>query len=451
MAARVVVVLLVSLVAAASATTDAAACSCAPGDPRRMLAQADAAFVGKLVERPGGDFSSSAEPGVYVFELEQAVKGKLGRRIEVIAAVSGASCGIEAQIGARIGLFLTRRDGAWHSSLCRQVDAEQLLAAARPLPAPTGSGPVALLVGGSFGDARTIALDRNGRTLGYGRGKGETLLLDACPGGARAVEVVRGPSGMSLAVRDLRTLRLTREQPLRLRQNLYPSTVDCRTRNGDRILLFAGHEAGPLGVILRFAEAGSTELHRGRGVAAVFGERHAYLTTGRLANRLMTVDLERGGSRQLRAVPTGTGALALSPDGTHLAAVAYSAPFPNAPPSRVLNIDLGTPRASLRSTALRASNISGRISWLNNNRLAFLPGGGDQDALRIYDRSLRLQARLAWPARLGVIRDNTAYGITWGTQARVLRAELPAGPARAQATLPSQTVHAFEAVTASKG
>lgn len=40
------------------------------------------------------------------------------------------------------------------------------------LPGPDGRGPVALLVGGRFGPARTLALDVEGRTLAYGTGAG---------------------------------------------------------------------------------------------------------------------------------------------------------------------------------------------------------------------------------------------------------------------------------------
>lgn len=446
MAARVALAVLVFAVALAAATTDAAACSCAIGDPRRMLAAADAAFVGRLVERPAGPFSSSGTLAPYVFHVERTVKGTLPERLEVMSAVSGASCGIEATVGARIGLFLRRVNGRWQSSLCEQVDADVLLAAARPLPPPTGAGPIALLAGGSFGEVRTIALDRTGRTLGYGRGRGETVLLDVCPGGTRAVEVARDWPTLSLAVRDLRTLRLVREQPLRLRENLFPTQVDCRTSTGDTTLLFASREAGPLGVILRLRGGGSHELHRGRGVAAMFGRRHAYVVTGARANGLVAVDLVRGGARRLRQVPTGTGALALSPDGSRLAAVAYSAPLPNAQPSRLLLLDLRGTTPRLRTATLGSANVSGTVHWLAGGRLVFMPGGGDRDSLRVYDSMLRLQARLAWPARLGVVRGDVAYGITWLGKARVLRTNLPHGRPRSDAALPGRAVFALAPV-----
>lgn len=443
--ARTAIALAVAALALAAATTNAAACSCFHGDPRKMLVDADAAFVGRLVEQPSRSSSSTALVP-YAFEVDRAIKGRLPRRIEVYGSASSASCGIEAPVGQPIGLYLSREGGRWHSSLCQQVSPADLLAAARPLPAPTGKGPAALLAGGSFGDVRTIALDRQGRTLGYGRGRGETILLDGCPGGKRAAEIARTSSGFVLAVRELDTLRLVRERPLRLSADLRPDLVDCRSRNADTILLFARTEVGPLGVISEHRGARSRVLHRSEGVAAVFGSRSAYLVSGTRADRLVAVDLANGRERRLARVPAGTGSLALSPDGTRLAAVAYSAPAPGAPRSRVVALDLrgGTP--TLRSTPLRASNVSGTIGWLDNRSFAFLPDGYGVDALRVYDTSLRLRARVEWPAGFGVVRKGVAYGVTGEEKARVLQVSLPGGAPHSNASLPGRTVNVLATV-----
>jgi hypothetical protein len=37
-------------------------------------------------------------------------------------------CGLSDIGGRRVGLFLTRRDGAWHSGLCSQADPDELAA-----------------------------------------------------------------------------------------------------------------------------------------------------------------------------------------------------------------------------------------------------------------------------------------------------------------------------------
>jgi hypothetical protein len=74
----------------------AAACSCAVGDPRTMLAEADAAFVGTFVAKHGPlRIQSSADDAVYVFRIEQVVKGSLGATVDVVSATDGASCGLE--------------------------------------------------------------------------------------------------------------------------------------------------------------------------------------------------------------------------------------------------------------------------------------------------------------------------------------------------------------------
>src|SRR5829696_8537247 len=113
-----------------------------------------------------------------------------------------------------MGLFLDRRGSDWLGSLCGQVKPAKLLEAARPLPAPNGRGPAALLVGGAFGHARTIALDRQGRTLVYGRGDGETQMLAVCPGARRVAEAVTQGGGWIVAVRDVRSLRVLRSRRL---------------------------------------------------------------------------------------------------------------------------------------------------------------------------------------------------------------------------------------------
>ena len=194
----------VAAAALAAGVQPARACSCAREDPRTVLARADAAFVGTLLERrEGRPARSSADPVTLVFRVLESVKGRLGSTVEVVTAASGASCGVEARIGQTIGLFLERVGGVWQSNLCRQVSPSELRAAARPLPRPDGRGPVAFLVGGRFGPARTLALDAQGRTLAYGRGEGESLMVSVCPGGRRVAEVVRAGRGVAVAVRAL--------------------------------------------------------------------------------------------------------------------------------------------------------------------------------------------------------------------------------------------------------
>ena len=65
----------------------------------------------------------------YLLRVEQAYKGDISDRIEVVTPADGAACGLEAAVGDRLGLLLTREDGVWRSGLCSQVDPAEFLEA----------------------------------------------------------------------------------------------------------------------------------------------------------------------------------------------------------------------------------------------------------------------------------------------------------------------------------
>jgi hypothetical protein len=211
----------------------ALACSCALPEPRDALAEADAAFVGELVEGPYG---GSGEQPIWRFSVETSVKGDLGSQVDVRSPASGVSCGFEVAAGERVGVLLYEEKGEWHGGLCTQIGPGELLAAAGPLPAPEGIGPVTFLVGGSFGEKRLLALDDRGRTLGYGGGRGETLALGICPGSRVAVESVLDGHEAFLAVRDLRTLEVDRELTVVPKGPSGVYAVACLDGDGDRAL-----------------------------------------------------------------------------------------------------------------------------------------------------------------------------------------------------------------------
>jgi hypothetical protein len=145
---RILAALAVAAFAAVAGAGDARACSCLPPDPDAYLKKYDGAIVGRLVEvraSQGGSIRNRAGSAVYVFDVDAVLKGDIPRRLEVTSAASGASCGLEAGIGAPIGLFLEQRDGGWHSALCLQVAAEDLERAAERagiVPAKPRAGPV---------------------------------------------------------------------------------------------------------------------------------------------------------------------------------------------------------------------------------------------------------------------------------------------------------------------
>ena len=104
---------------------DALACTCAPIDLVRDLPRADGAFIGTLLERDDREATSTL-----LFRVEQVYKGDISNRVEVETARGGATCGIEAPAGERIGLLVERDGGVWRSSLCSQVDPAAFLALA---------------------------------------------------------------------------------------------------------------------------------------------------------------------------------------------------------------------------------------------------------------------------------------------------------------------------------
>ena len=77
----------------------AAACSCVAGvSDAEQAANADAVFVGKLVDRrepPQRPVMSSSDPAVLTFQVSRVYKGMVGERQEIVTAQSGASCGLE--------------------------------------------------------------------------------------------------------------------------------------------------------------------------------------------------------------------------------------------------------------------------------------------------------------------------------------------------------------------
>lgn len=93
------------------------------------------------------------------------------------------------------------------------------------------------LLGGGFGGPTVIALDRQGRTLAYGAGRGSMTDFEVCPGGRRSVETAWIEGRRTLYVRDLRSMLV------RYRVKITGEAVSCRTpdaRGGRRARAQAG-------------------------------------------------------------------------------------------------------------------------------------------------------------------------------------------------------------------
>ncbi|HEY7380804.1 MAG TPA: hypothetical protein VH572_06305 [Gaiella sp.] len=427
----------VAAAALAGTAEPAHACSCAVLDPRAMLTSSDGAFVGTVVGRR----DESAAGATLIFDVEEAFKGAIGDTVEVRTPSNSAACGIEAPVGTRIGLFLERDGPRWTGTLCSQVEPARLREAARPLPPPSGKGPVALLVAGRFGPVRTIALDRTGRTLAYGTGAGSVIAFSPCSGGRRVVELVRTDAGgFAVAVRELRSLRQVRRQPVTAPGGAFPTTVRCTRPDGREAIVFlSSTEGSGRGRLVRLGPGGAAVLWRGTAPSASLTDRVAYVNAGRTGATLLAVDLRTRAVRRLGRIPAFTGPLVPDARGTRLAGVADDQRTAS-PVSRVVVVALGARRAVVRTAALRNAEAAGDVFWLGRGRLAFFPRFGSDD-IRVYDGALRLVARLrGWQAQQTALVGATAYGVGFA-DGRLVRAALPRGPIREVRRLPGPVAY----------
>lgn len=404
------------------------ACSCALPDPRAALAQADGAFVGKLVSRRHVD-----QNAVLTYSAERALKGSIGATVEVVTASNGAACGIEAPVGTRSGLILERRGGAWHGHLCWQFDPEELLSAALPLPPPNGRGPVALIVGAQLGDTRLLALDRRGRTLAYGRGGGRVSLVSVCPERHRLAELAHTGTGTTLVIRNTRTLRIVRRQTLSLPGRRYAQRLSCADSAGASVVVFAH---GPLGdsparaAIYRVKRDRVLALWNGAAYDAGITQSAAYLSGGTSGRDLLRVDLDTRRVRRLATLPGATSPV-LNDRETLLAGVVTRV----GRPSRIVRVDPTARPARVRSTAVPGQDVYAQVFWLENGQLLFVPAYGADDA-RALDSALRTRSHFRWRAGSAALVGAQLFGIDQTLS--LYRAELPSGPTRVVRRLPGR-------------
>ena len=130
-------------------SADAAmACSCVPPNEKKMLKEADGAFVGRLVAvrvvdppEQGGPISSG-DPTDYIYRVRRVYNRgpglRRGRRVRVRSVRDEATCGLQDQKGRLYALFLERRNHRWHSNLCLTTTPRRMRRAAEDTSA---SGP----------------------------------------------------------------------------------------------------------------------------------------------------------------------------------------------------------------------------------------------------------------------------------------------------------------------
>ncbi|HEY7478399.1 MAG TPA: hypothetical protein VIB62_09190 [Actinomycetota bacterium] len=146
--AGVVLLLMIAGIGVIAGANPCLACSCASTRPAEVLADADAAFVGRAVETRVDD-----EGTTQVFEVDGVYRGELGPTVEVWAQIGTGvvdSCAVTFPEGERRALVLSRDGGRWTTSICSlitETQLERIVGEPRPPsgpadpPEPPASGP----------------------------------------------------------------------------------------------------------------------------------------------------------------------------------------------------------------------------------------------------------------------------------------------------------------------
>jgi hypothetical protein len=388
----------------------ALACTCASLGARELVQQTDAAFIGTFVKSEPFGGEHEFYDRVYTFRVEESFKRDLGSEVRVL---SGGSCGVYALKGRLQGYALEEyQQGLYTSGSCLTAEPGELRRADRPLPPPTGRGSPAFILGGAFGEIRTIALDAAGRTLAYGRGEGEVGELIRCPGDRRLVELVLAErGGLFLAVRELPSLRVVDRLSLPEGIDGRPLAVACPDDDAGRLLLFSsdvpyGGEQG--GSIWKREGSAWRRIPVGKSVdKGTFVETTAYLTSSGAKPRLIRYDLRTDTRRVIGRVPSGTQGWVQSPDGRRIAGLA-SFPPPEFPKLVMVELDADPPSVLWRHVG-REMDFA-RIDWLGDDRLMLLGSAG---SVRTYDASLRLvgEWKDGWAAFFAGRAGDRVYGM----------------------------------------
>jgi hypothetical protein len=415
---RTALVLVIALLAVPAVwVPPAQACSCALSDPRDDLHAADGAFIGTYVGREPTDPTDPVAAYDYIFDTDEVFKGAVGDVVRVRAPANGAGCGLEYREGATAALFLDRQGEQWRSNLCMTVAPDHLEEAAAPFPQPNAKGPPRLLIGGSFGEVRVIALDKGGRTAGYGYGDGDALLLSLCPGGKTSIEVVGsfGSSHLFVDVRRVSDLSVTMTIATPARpddQSVYPLEARCVSADGDTVVFVRGFDANSeFSELLLFAGSGTSTIHKGKLDVAALGRGEAFAADG---DDVVEIDYGTGESRAVGSMDRDISQLALSPGGGLVAGVSGAA-FGEGDPATAfaMSTDSGDVRARRE---LSRSEGSALFEWLGSRKLLMFRGGASPLVL---DRDLSKRMKIpGWPSLSSVAIGCRIFGSGYGVIAR---------------------------------
>ena len=302
-----------------------------------------------------------------------------------------------------------------------QIDPDVLLQAAQPLPPPDGAGPVRYVVGGNLGENRLMALDRMGRTLGYGVGDGDAQDVHICPGATRVLEAAASGRNALLVVRELPSLGVVRTITIAETRRPWVPQTACLNGTGGRLLAFERHRAE----YWLHQVTGSTDrvVWHGHVRDVVIQDGRAYVIDGL---ELFEVNVRDGSLDPLAPIPPHVQGIAVSPDGTRIAGFVYGRYLPVQTPSRVISVRIAD---GLMTSFELTDFAAGDVAWVDARTIAYLPGGSDDQHAWLLDaRTMRSVGGFdGWYAAESVVLGGAVFGIGWG---QLARADLGVGDVR---------------------
>lgn len=423
----------------------ASACSCARRPLRQEIEAAEAVVLGRAAPEAPPFPGLPRRQGHLRFDVDHVVKGDVPPTVEVEFE---SGCVAPGPPRGRVGLYLARERGGWKSNDCQVRDVAGIARAVAPLPPPDGSGPATFVASGRLKEARFVLLDGEGRPLGYGVGGGSTAQLSICPGGRRAVEMMREDEPLAaagpfrpplyrLVTWDLATLQVIGRSELHAAR-----AVSCRDEEGDEVWMAAGAPDDAANRVLTLVHLRDGERRRidvPPSSDVTFHSRldTAYLTTWDptegAARKVAVVDLTTGVLHTVGTVSRDASPPFPSPAGTRVAVLDHGDPtgFPNVA-TRVVLFEVGSGAGRPREKEIDGGpQRYGRITWLSDTELLFGSSGtGDHlVAPRLYDTELSTIAVLpAFAAANCTVRGGVLYALTGG---ELVSYPMPGGPLRA--------------------
>ncbi len=281
---------------------------------------------------------------------------------------------------------------------------------------PDGIGPVAFLVGGSLGEARTLALDEKGRTLNYGFGEGLVIEIALCPGSRSFAELVSDDDGLPfttmVAVRNTDTLDVVWEREVHslTRHNqggLHPSTISCRDPTGNEVLVFGSdiNSSGTDGHVIRVTRNSESTLWRGNARIAVFAKtrRAAYLAGN---GKFFELDLSTTRIKDVVEVPSSfVSQIVLSPEETKAAVTTASTPG-----QRSVFLLIQCSREFTRHEGVMRSFVA----WIDDERF-LMYSHLESETMALFTRSLEhIGGWNGWRGGESVVRNGVLYSAEHG-------------------------------------